>query len=552
MTFQSAFNKMYELFSFGVTNNKATTQQNNAQSPISSSVFAGKDIKGFAEIIKAKGETSPNSLFAQANETDIKILFDRIDTNKDGKIDENEAKAISGYDGDISSLSDEDFNSLCEEIQQSIYDQEKKQVEADNLAARQAYQNQFGGANYQNYGSRTANGSYLSSNEQYSIKKKLENIENTEIPKLKEEKEKIEKENQEYIKTQNEKIEELLKKEDETLGELDTKYQDKQKEIDECDEKITEQKNKIQENKNTIHKANSQITYLEAELANLKTDTDNEEINTQNKKRKAEIEKQITEEKEKITKANEQIKLAEEEQKKQEELKETKKGELQTIQDKIKEVSPKTAEAIEKIKTDIAEANKKTQASIEKIDKKIETLQAQAIEYQKDLGTRAGKAASMTGSAVVNEALKLAAGELGTRESGKNNGAVSKYRNGVANSAPWCASFVSYLYGAGQGSDNKGTFGYQASVAGIKNKAISAGFYSSKGNYTPKPGDIVIMQNGCSHTSIVESVSSNGAITTIGGNEGNAVRRRTYQPGSRGYAKISGFVRMTDWQNKIS
>ena len=168
MTFQSAFNKMYELFSFGVTNNKATTQQNNAQSPISSSVFAGKDIKGFAEIIKAKGETSPNSLFAQANETDIKILFDRIDTNKDGKIDENEAKAISGYDGDVSSLSDEDFNSLCEEIQQSIYDQEKKQVEADNLAARQAYQNQFGGANYQNYGSRTANGSYLSSNEQYS------------------------------------------------------------------------------------------------------------------------------------------------------------------------------------------------------------------------------------------------------------------------------------------------------------------------------------------------------------------------------------------------
>ena len=458
MNFKNAFDKMYQLFSGGASPTKMTTIQNSTSSnPIHSSVFANKDINGFAEIIKAKGKTSPNSLFAKANEQDIQILFDRIDTNKDGKIDENEAQAISGYDGDNSSLSDEDFVALCDEIQQGLYEEEKKQIEADNLAAQQAYQNQFGGANYQNYGARTNNGSYLSSPEQYSTKKKLEDIENKEIPKLKEEKEKIEKENEKYVNEQNNKINELLKKEDETLGDLDDKYKSKQEEIDECDKKINEYTTKIAENKNTIHKANSSIAYLESELANLKTDTDNDDVNNQNLKRKSEIEEQITAEKEKIKTAEAAIQDAETKKAEQEKLKEPKNGELQTIQEEIKKVKPEVAEAIEKIKQDIAKANKKTEEKIEEIDKKIETLQAQAIEYQKDLGTRAGKAASMTGSEVVKRALEIAAGEVGVRESGKNNGAACKYRNGVANSAPWCASFVSYLYGAGQGSDNRAT-----------------------------------------------------------------------------------------------
>ena len=60
------------------------------------------------------------------------------------------------------------------------------------------------------------------------------------------------------------------------------------------------------------------------------------------------------------------------------------------------------------------------------------------------------------------------------------------------------------------------------------------------------------MKNGCSHTSIVESVGPNGQITTIGGNEGNAVQRRTYTIGSRGYNRISGFVRMNEWQSRVA
>lgn len=553
MTFKSAFDKMYKLFSFGVNSQPISTNQSNVSSnPIKSSVFANQDIKGFAEIIKAKGQMSPNSLFAQANEKDIQILFDRIDTNKDGKIDEKEAQAISGYDGDNSSLSDEDFVALCDEIQQGLYEQEKKQLEADNLAAKQAYQNQFGGGNYQNYGSRMGNGSYLNSQEQYSTKKKLDDIENKEIPKLKQEKEKIENENKKYVEEQNDKIDDLLKKEDETLGDLDDKFKAKQEEIDNCDEKINEYDTKINENKAAIYKSNSSISYLESELANLKTNTDNEEVNAQNTKRKGEIEQQIATEKQKIQDAETAIQDAETKKTEQEQLKETKKCELTAIQDEIKKVKPEVAAAIEKIQKDIEDANKKAKDSIEKIDGKIQTLQAQAIEYQKDLGARAGKAASMTGSEVVKRALEIAAGEVGTRESGNNNGAACKYRNGVANSAPWCASFVSYLYGAAQGSDNGGTFGYQASVSGIMNRAARAGFYSKKGTYTPQPGDIVIMKNGCSHTAIVESVDANGAVTTIGGNEGGAVRRRTYQPGSRGYNKITGYVRMNEWQNQVS
>jgi hypothetical protein len=144
------------------------------QNPIQSSVFANQDINGFAQIIKQKGLHSPNSLFARANDRDIQILFDNIDTNKNGKIDENEAKAISGVDGDNSSLSDEDFTSLCQKIYDSM-------CENDRIAAQQAYQNQFGGTNYQNYGSRMGNGSYINTQEQYSTKKKLEDIRDSKI-----------------------------------------------------------------------------------------------------------------------------------------------------------------------------------------------------------------------------------------------------------------------------------------------------------------------------------------------------------------------------------
>ena len=75
------------------------------------------------------------------------------------------------------------------------------------------------------------------------------------------------------------------------------------------------------------------------------------------------------------------------------------------------------------------------------------------------------------------------------------------------------------------------------------------GLYSEVGTYTPKPGDVMIQKNGCSHTGIVESVDPDGTIHTIEGNYSNAVKRVTYRPGSEGYNKISGFVRMSDGEN---
>ena len=77
--------------------------------------------------------------------------------------------------------------------------------------------------------------------------------------------------------------------------------------------------------------------------------------------------------------------------------------------------------------------------------------------------------------------------------------------------------------------------------------------YAQKGTYTPVAGDIVIMKNrGASHTAIVEAVGANGEIQTIGGNESNSVCRKVIKPGSSQYAKISGFVKMTEWQSKVS
>ena len=77
--------------------------------------------------------------------------------------------------------------------------------------------------------------------------------------------------------------------------------------------------------------------------------------------------------------------------------------------------------------------------------------------------------------------------------------------------------------------------------------AQNQGLYSKKGTYIPKPGDVMIQkENGASHTGIVEKVDSDGTVHTIEGNASNMVRRVTYRPGSVGYNKISGFVRMSE------
>lgn len=218
---------------------------------------------------------------------------------------------------------------------------------------------------------------------------------------------------------------------------------------------------------------------------------------------------------------------------------------LSTIIKEAKESDNKIKNEIEQKENQIKAIDEQLAEELNDIDTKIQqtedTMLAETIVIDQAFNQYVESSAdSATGDAKM--ALARATSEIGVKEAtGNNDGAeIAKYRGGSDNKQPWCASFVSWAY---KGND---VFGYDASVSGIRDKAKAKGLYSEKGDYVPKAGDVMIQKNGRSHTGIVEKVDADGTIHTIEGNASNRVRRVTYRPGSAGYNSISGWVRMSD------
>jgi hypothetical protein len=139
-------------------------------------------------------------------------------------------------------------------------------------------------------------------------------------------------------------------------------------------------------------------------------------------------------------------------------------------------------------------------------------------------------------------ALAAAQSQVGQAEQppGSNDGAaIAQYRSSVAGAipgAPWCADFVSWAAaeaGAPLGDAGQGL----GSVAQIGDWAARTGRLVPAGS-TPRPGDLILY--GDRHVGIVESVGPDGSLTTVEGNEGDAVTRRT-----RAASEATGFVRLS-------
>ena len=528
---------------------------------IDASIFAGADLNSFKSTIAngLKIDGNDSIFYQNINEAGVEDVFDFFDKNKDGKISEEEIKEISSTDGKDQDISGFDLSyALNSMAYQNILDTFDALVEAGkvdlektNAQAVQNYTSNIGGNNYKNYGSQTQNGSTISSEKQYSTKEKLEKIENEEIPELEEKKEEIIEKATQEIEAKNEELDELIKENEDKLGELGEKYSEKQDEIQESDKKINEYESQISEKESKIGSNESKLSNLEAEFGAIKTDTDDEEINKSNKERKTELQKEINDLKEENEKLQEEIDDLEDKKQKEEELKTKNQEELAEIQDEIAQKNPEIAEKMGKIQEEIKNIEEIKNKDVAEIDKQIEAKRQEANKYQQEIGQKTGEASSMTGSKMVQDALRLAEEELakGVHELTGNNDSpeIDKYRNGSANGQPWCASFVSWIYGAGQNSDNAATFGYDASVSGIQSKAQQAGYYAQKGSYTPQAGDLMIQKNNASHVGMVTSVDPDGTIHTIEGNSSDKVQRCTYAPGSSGYNKISGWVKMNEW-----
>ena len=152
----------------------------------------------------------------------------------------------------------------------------------------------------------------------------------------------------------------------------------------------------------------------------------------------------------------------------------------------------------------------------------------------------------------VEKAIQLAKSQVGVSEVNGSNDSpqIRKYKNGLADNTPWCASFGSWLYGSGQNGNNGSTFGYTASSQEIRHRAENAGYYADKNSgYKPKEGDLMILKNpdnNGGHVGIIVDVKTDGSFDTIEGNSGNQVRQVHRNMCTN---NLHGFVRMNDWLN---
>ena len=150
---------------------------------------------------------------------------------------------------------------------------------------------------------------------------------------------------------------------------------------------------------------------------------------------------------------------------------------------------------------------------------------------------------------IVNKVLTTAKGQIGYKETGKNNTKYAKYFDTTAwqffntkkQGAEWCSIFVHWCLCQNIAPDKvRKILGEPAAknncAAGVKY------FYEYMKSKkltvkTPQAGDIIFL-NSFGHVGIVESVDDK--IHTIEGNKGDAVKRCTYTKSS---SKISAYGR---------
>ncbi|MCM1265737.1 MAG: CHAP domain-containing protein [Candidatus Gastranaerophilales bacterium] len=454
-------------------------------------------------------ENNQSGIFsANLNDATLNAMFDTIhiktgEEKEDEVLNEADIKKLSGLDGDETSISEDDLTKLCEQMENKIKN------------------------STMSFNDDGSDNNSMTPSEGMDILSALKNFKikaaETKKAKLKAElDELIQNDNNISQQTKN-KITELRKTQDDLEQEIKTKkaeMDNAQNESRRIKENIARKQGELEGTKDEDKKAQ-----IQAEIENLNTS-----LTTSNNKYSS---------------------LSKEVQKLNTSLSRTNKSITQIIA-KLDKTNSTNSQKIKEKQEELENVDTELADDLLDIDNQIETAHQQLVQALPEIGAKTSYYSDVA-SGVVNDghvgknsaqALANATSQIGVREAtGHNDGAeIAKYRNGVNNNAAWCASFVSWCY------KGNNVFGYQASVSGIQESARRQGLYSEKGSYVPKPGDIMIQKNGASHTGIVESVDPDGTIHTIEGNSSNAVRRRTYKPGSNGYNKISGWVRMSDTQ----
>ncbi len=183
------------------------------------------------------------------------------------------------------------------------------------------------------------------------------------------------------------------------------------------------------------------------------------------------------------------------------------------------------------------------------IGKDIQLHYTEAPEFSTWLAKIGGSAPTVNagGGGCSSSALGGTIVEIAEREAaaGANEADGSYLKYGGGQGVAWCAYFVSWVLNEAGKPFEGGTIG---AVVGVLAYGQNKGYYHPKGEtgFVPQPGDIVIYNEGLSpypqHVNFVISYDpASNEITTIGGNEGNAVKKLTW---SADMPAITGFVRI--------
>lgn len=453
---------------------------------------------------KLATETDPEkkSVFLdELDEQTIGVIFDTIHISKDGEtLTDNDINTLSGLDGDTTNISDDDIQKIYEKLQDTYKNANVTTKPIDSDSNDLTPSESLG---YLNVLKLLKNS--IASTKKVQLQNEISELINNNTNISSELK-------QEYNETTNK------------LNTAETELKSKQKEYDQAKDKILRIKEEISRKQGQIEGTQDETKKerLQNEITGLSNDL-------------SKAEQALPSISQEIDKLNSSIKKY--------------KTNLSEITNKIEKADAKTAQKIKEKQLELDNIDSQLISDLADIDNQIESIEKLQLQSIHQAGADSAHYDDISSGVVSDgtvgknaaQALANATSQIGVREAtGHNDGAeIAKYRNGVDNNAAWCASFVSWCY---KGND---IFGYQASVSGIQMAAQKQNLYAEKGTYTPKPGDVMIQKNGASHTGIVESVDPDGTIHTIEGNTSNCVARRTYKPGSNGYNKISGWVKMS-------
>lgn len=115
----------------------------------------------------------------------------------------------------------------------------------------------------------------------------------------------------------------------------------------------------------------------------------------------------------------------------------------------------------------------------------------------------------------------IAQAELALWKSGKLTPGTSFHKYSQGRDENWCADFASWVYNqANDPLTDSGQDGNVPAVSSIRKIGQAGGkfhWHAVRG-YTPRPGDLVIHENGASHVNIVTAVNGS-SYTVIGGNQ---------------------------------